>query len=88
MLHTRALFCVRATRSSVSGVSMATTKIYSTKYSPDLNWFICISFLGMAWLGLAGARHDSVDTPSSFSFWFFPIAEGLGEGSCQGNRHL
>lgn len=60
---------------------MATTKNILYKNTVGiLNGFICVSFLGLAWLGLAGARHDSVDTPSSFSCWFFPIAQGWGRG--------
>lgn len=51
------------------------------KYSPNLNWFICISFLGLAWLGLAGTQRDSVDTPSSrFHFGFSLSQEGWGRG--------
>lgn len=65
---------------------------YYAQGNPDINCFIGIC---SAWVAFrAGYRPGSSDGawlhgyPSSPLFWFFPVAGGLGEGSCQGNGHL
>lgn len=88
----RSLLCP-ATRSSRSGVSMATTKMLH-QMRPQQKW-TDVAFrpeVAAARLVMAGAGWDPArpwaTRSSLLSCWFFPSTGGLGEGRCQGNRHL
>lgn len=78
------LLC-HATRSSVPGVSMATTKIILHKRQPRYKWIYLYfgpSLLLSGWLlpRLAKIQRGSVATPRHFHFGFSLSQEGWGRG--------